>query len=55
MIEFDENPEDGSTISIASNVDPEAEVSEQIHQAYKYGFRRGWQTCWFEQKNEEKA
>ena len=45
-IPFDENPEYGEVVNFASNG-----IEDKIS-AFKYGFKLGWQTCWFEHQKK---
>lgn len=47
-VPFDENPECGGLINLASNIDSKADMNTQLIQAFEYGFRTGWKTCWEE-------
>ena len=46
--EGDDNPKYGGMVNFASNAPEEKDVLEAKSQAFEYGFRMGWRTCWFE-------
>lgn len=48
-VKFDKNPKYGGVINFASN-----SVDNKIS-AFEYGFRLGWQTCWFEHQDYQKG
>jgi len=46
--EGDDNPKYGGMVNFASNAPEEKDILEAKSQAFEYGFRMGWRTCWFE-------
>ncbi len=50
-IKYDNNPRYGGLINFASNAPENNDISKAKMQAFDYGFRIGWQICWYEHNN----
>jgi len=50
---YDENPEFGGMINFASNCSNSQDIETVRLEAFKYGFRLGWQTHYYEVKEVE--